>query len=273
MSGGRAAPIEKTGALGFDSLFGLLAWGGALLLLLAAPSQVANFWPGDYNFWPQSLFTLLLAGVAILLAISRLPVPKWDGVALCLSLFLGWSLLSVFTGAYAHDAWLELARVTGALSFFFIVRAFPRPAQKAGLIAAAVLGLTWLAISFPVPGVSDRLGALFNFALTRDPRQFGTFLNPNLFANALALAHAARASRLPLALWTLTRKRAISLIAGAMHHSLCCCPRSPSRRAKAGWSPHLVGLALTMFALRAARPAAFKARRFVKALPVVVLVG
>ena len=269
MSGGRAAPIERTGALGFDSLFGLLAWGGALLLLLAAPSQVANFWPGDYNFWPQSLFTLLLAGVAILLAISRLPVPKWDGVALCLGLFLGWSLLSVFTGAYAHDAWLELARVTGALSFFFIVRAFPRPAQKAGLIAAAVLGLTWLAISFPIPGLSDRLGALFNFALTRDPRQFGTFLNPNLFANALALAIPLSIG-LPLALWSGTRNRNFA-IAGAMPFFILL-PALAVTSSKGGLVAASVGILLTVFALRAARPAAFKAA-FRKALPAVLVVG
>ena len=112
MRGGRAAPApaQTSGALGFDSLFGLLAWGGALILLLIAPTQIANYWPGDYNFWPQSLFSLLLAGVALMLAISRLPIVKFDGVAWSLALFLGWCLLSVFTGTYAHDAWLELGR-------------------------------------------------------------------------------------------------------------------------------------------------------------------
>ena len=177
---GRHAEAAPQSALGFDSLFGLLAWAGALLLLLVAPSQIANFWPADFNFWPQALFTLLLAGIAILLAIARLPLPRWDGVATALSLFLGWSLLTVFTGTYAHDAWLELARISGALAFFWIVRAFPLPAQKLALVAAAVIGVAY------VGG-----GALLDFIATRNPRQFGTFFNPNLFANALALAPAA----------------------------------------------------------------------------------
>ena len=261
MRGGRApaeTPTARTGALGFDSLFGLLAWGGALLLLLVAPAQIANFWPGDYNFWPQALFTLLLAGVAILLAIARLPVPKWDGVATALALFLGWSLLTVFTGTYAHDAWLELARITGALAFFWIVRAFALPAQKLGLIAAAVLGVAYLGGE-----------ALVNFVATRDPRQFGSFLNPNLFANALALA-LPLAIGLPLALWNITRNRNLSL-AGALPF-LIVLPALAVTSSKGGLLAALIGSLVTVFALRAARPAAFGAA-FRKVLPAVLVLG
>ncbi len=258
MRGARAAPVQKTGALGFDSLFGLLAWAGALILLLCAPTQIANFWPGDYNFWPQALFTLLLAGVAILLAISRLPVPRFDAVAACLSLFLGWSLLTVLTGTYAHDAWLELGRITGALLFFFIVRAFPRPTQKLGFIAAAVLGVTYLGGQ-----------ALFNFFQTHDPRQFGTFLNPNLFANALALAIPLSIG-LPLAVWNVWRNRNFAIV-GAIPF-LILLPALAVTSSKGGLLAAFVGSIITIFALRAARPAAFKTV-FRKMLPAVLVLA
>lgn len=258
MRGSRAAPAEKTGALGFDSLFGLLAWSGALLLVLMAPSQVANYWPGDYNFWPQALFSLLLAGVALLLGIARLPIPKFDGVALCLSLFLGWCLLSVFTGTYAHDAWLELARITAALVFFWVIRAFPLPAQKLGLVAAAVVGVTY------VGG-----GALLDFVATRNPRQFGTFFNPNIFANALALALPLSIG-LPLAIWNITRQRSFAIV-GALPFFIVL-PALAVTSSKGGFLAALIGSLVTVLALRASRPAAFKAA-FRRVLPAVLILG
>ena len=270
---GARAPVPtqsaSSGAFGFDSLFGLLAWGGALILLLLAPSQVATYWPADYNFWPQALFILLLAGVTMLLAIARLPLARFDGVAIALSLFLGWSLLAVFTGTYAHDAWLELARVTGTLTFFWIVRAFPLPAQKLGLIAAAVMGLVWLAIAYPIPRVSEQLGALWNFIATRDPRQFGGFLNPNLFANALALALPLSIG-LPVALWNMTRNRNWAL-AGALPF-LVLLPALAVTSSKGGLLAALVGSLVAVFALRAARPAAFGAA-FRRVLPAVLVLS
>ena len=262
MRGGRAAPAPtaatSTGALGFDSLFGLLAWIGALILLLIAPTQIAGYWPGDYNFWPQSLFSLLLAGVALLLGIARLPHIRFDGVALCLSLFLGWCLLAVFTGTYAHDAWLELGRVTLALAFFWIMRAFPRPAQKLGLIAAAVVGVA--AVGGP---------ALLNFVATRDPRQFGTFFNPNIFANALALALPLSIG-LPLAIWNLTRNRNFAIV-GALPFFVLL-PALAVTSSKGGLLAAFVGCLVAVFALRASRPAAFKTA-FRRALPAVLILG
>jgi len=260
MSGSRAAPaqVQTTGALGFDSLFGPLAWGGALVLLLLAPSQVATYWPGDYNFWPQALFTSLLAGVALLLGIARLPIPKFDGVALCLSLFLGWSLLSVFTGTYAHDAWLELGRITAALAFFFVMRAFPSRAQKLALIAAAVLGVAW------VGG-----GALLDFVATRNPRQFGTFFNPNIFANALALALPLSLG-LPLATWNITRKRNLAFV-GALPF-LILLPALAVTSSKGGLLAALVGTLVAIAMIRASRPDAFKAA-FRRVLPAVLVLA
>ena len=258
MRSSRAAPTQSLGALGFDSLFGLLSWAGAGGLLLVAPTQVAGFWPGDYNFWPQALFTLLLAGVAILLAIARLPVPRLDAVAVGLSLFLGWSLLTVFTGTYAHDAWLELARITGALAFFFVIRAFPRPAQKLGLIAAAVVGMTYLGGA-----------AVFDFIQTHNPRQFGTFLNPNLFANALALAIPLSIG-LPLASWNLARNRNFAIV-GALPF-LILLPALAVTSSKGGLLAALIGSLATIFALRAARPGAFK-MAFRKVLPAVLVLA
>ena len=256
--GGRAAPIEKTGALGFDSPFCWLAWFGALILLLIAPTQIAGYWPGDYNFWPQSLFSLLLAGVTLLLGISRLPAPKFDGVALCLSLFLGWSLLTVFTGTYAHDAWLELGRITLALAFFWIARAFPHSAHKLALIAAAVLGVA--AVGGP---------ALLNFVATRDPRQFGTFFNPNIFANALALALPLSIG-LPLALWNIARNRNFAII-GALPFFVVL-PALAVTSSKGGLLAAFVGTLVTVWALRASRPVAFKAA-FRRVLPAVLVLG
>ena len=258
LRGARAAPVPEAGALGFDSLFGWLAFAGALLLLIIAPSQVAGFWPGDYNFWPQALFTLLLAGVAILLAIARLPVPRFDAVAACLALFLGWNLLTVFTATYAHDAWLELARVTGALAFFWVVRAFPQRAQKLALIAAAVVGVTYLGGQ-----------ALLNFVQTHDPRQFGTFLNPNLFANALALAIPLSLA-LPIAIWNQTRRRNWAFV-GAIPF-LILLPALAVTSSKGGLLAALVGILIAILALRAARPAAFKAA-FRKMLPAVLVLA
>ena len=260
MRGGRAAPesAQTTGALGFDSLFGLLAWAGALILLLIAPTQIAGYWPGDYNFWPQSLFTLLLAGVALLLGIARLPIPKFDGVALCLSLFLGWCLLSVFTGTYAHDAWLELGRITLALAFFFVMRAFPLRAQKLGLIAAAVVGVAYVGGE-----------ALWDFVATRDPRQFGTFFNPNIFANALAVALPLSIG-LPLAIWNITHRRNFAIV-GALPFFIIL-PALAVTSSKGGLLAAFVGILVTVFALRAARPAAFQAA-FRRALPAVLILG
>ena len=260
MRGGRAvsAPVQSSGALGFDSLFGLLAWAGALILLLISPTQIAGYWPGDYNFWPQALFTLLLAGVAFLLGIARLPIPRFDGVAACLALFLGWCLLSVFTGTYAHDAWLELGRVTLALAFFFVMRAFPLPAQKLALIAAAVVGVAFVGGE-----------ALLNFVATRDPRQFGTFFNPNIFANALALALPLSIG-LPLAFWNISRNRNFAIV-GALPF-LIVLPALAVTSSKGGLLAALVGSLVTILVLRASRPAAFKAA-FRKALPAVLVLG
>ncbi len=260
MRGARAAtaPTPATGALGFDSLFGLLAWGGALILLLMAPTQIAGYWPGDYNFWPQSLFSLLLAGVALLLGIARLPIPRFDGVAMFLSLFLGWCLLSVFTGTYAHDAWLELARVTLALAFFWVMRAFPLRAQKLGLIAAGVVGVA--AVGGP---------ALWDFVATRNPRQFGTFFNPNIFANALALALPLSLG-LPLAIWNVTRNRNFAII-GSLPFFVVL-PALFVTSSKGGLLAAFIGTLVTIFALRASRPDAFKAA-FRKFLPAVLVLG
>ena len=196
--------------------------------------------------------------MALLLAIARLPIPKIDGVAAGLGLFLGWSLLTVFTGTYAHDAWLELGRITGALLFFWIMRAFPRRAQKLGLVAAAVLGVAWLGAQ-----------ALFNFVQTHDPRQFGTFLNPNLFANALALAIPLSIG-LPLTIWNLWRNRNFAII-GAIPF-LILLPALAVTSSKGGLLATLIGSLATVVAVRAARPDAFKAA-FRKSLPAVLVLA
>ena len=260
MTSSPSRPVREPtrSGLGFDSLFGVLAWGVTLVLLLVAPSQLAGFWPGDFNFWPQALFLLLLAGVAILLAIAPKSAPQWDGVALCLALFLGWNLLATLFASYAHDAWLELARVTGALAFFWIVRAFFAREQKLILVAAAVAGLAWLGA-----------GALLDFAQTRNPRQFGGFLVPNLFANALALA-LPLALITPLGVWSLTRSRAATALAALPFFVLL--PALAVTSSKGGFLAALVGIGATLIVLRAARKEAF-GRITRRALPLLLVLG
>lgn len=158
------------------SLFSTLAFGALLALLLLAPAQLSGFWVTTYDFWPQALWLLLSAGVTFLLALSPEARPRFDAVSGLLLAFLSWCAVSLVGAVYRHDAWLEWARLAGALTPFFLIRALWSDKRGVWMVGAWVLGMTW--VCFP---------ALLNFAETRYPRQAGPFFHTNLFANALAM--------------------------------------------------------------------------------------
>lgn len=167
---------------------------------MAAPSQFSNHPPTDYNFWPLSLALLTLGAVTLLLALSRSGAPRLEGVGACLLAFLGWNLLSTLTGVYAHDAWLELARLSGGVALYFAARALS--SHMAWLEGAVVAGALLAA-----------LGAIGNFAL--DPsntRQQGAFLNANLFA-ALLAPSLTLALGVAVEVWRRTRATGLALVA------------------------------------------------------------
>jgi O-antigen ligase len=248
--------IESNQVLGFSSLPALLSFAGLCLLLFFAPSQFAGFWPSDYNFWPQSILLLLLAFVGIMATIARLDIPKPDATFWLISGFLGTVLLSVSVASYKHDAFLELSRVTGALAIFYLTRLFPSPSHRIVLIVAAAVGMLW-----------PSLLALLDFVGTRNPRQFGTFSNPNIFANAIA-ATLPLALILPVALWTRTRQKNLTL-AGILP-IVFLLPALAVTSSKGGFLAAIIGVLVTVVALRAARKQAF-GKLVRRVLPLVVL--
>jgi O-antigen ligase len=180
--------------LGFASAFGLLAFGSLCFLVFISPYLFSGFWPSSYEYWPQGIFLALTAATCVLLALE--PVPKLPNsrTAKLLALFLIWCALSIFVTAYLHDSLLEFARVSGVLAWFFIARALLGSeeyfARRAG----------WLLVFVAAGAVLVCIPAILDFLKTHNPRQFGTFYNPNLFANYCALSLPLCASRV-LALW------------------------------------------------------------------------
>lgn len=188
------APTDTESRL--PALFASLSLGLLGLWLLLAPSQFSNHWPTDYNFGPQSLALLFLAAVALLQSVAGLK-GRFEGVGLCLCLFLGWNLVATLTGVYKHDAWLELARITGGVFVFFAVRAHRE--NQDGLVFAVVAGALYPAIT-----------ALYDF-FQLGGRQFGGYLNPNLFA-AMLVPALLLSLLIPLRVWQSSRS---AFVAGA----------------------------------------------------------
>ena len=248
------APVSSTTPV--QSLPALLCFGGLLVLLAAAPNYLSGFTPSDWNFWPQSLWSLLLAAVCLLAALSRITAPRWALVAWGIALFLGWSALAAVFGSSPHDAYLELARLTGALGVFFVARLFGSPTQRLTLILAAVLGVMWPA-----------LGAILDFAITRNPRQFGSFMNPNLFANALAMA-LPLALTVPLVIWDFNRNRALAISSTILFAA--CALALAVTSSKGGFLAALVGVFAAVIALRFAKKDAFN-RLFRRSWPLLLI--
>lgn len=183
----RAAPQPLP--LGFASIFGLLAHFSLCGVAFISPYLFSGFWPSSYEYWPQALFLALTATTCVLLALE--PRPKFkvqrSKTEVFLALFLAWCILSVFVTVYLHDSLLELARVAGVVAWFFIARALLGDEEN---FARRAL---WLLASIIAGGAFICVPAILDFLKTHNPRQFGTFYNPNLFANygAMALPLAA----------------------------------------------------------------------------------
>ncbi len=187
------APQNAPAGWGFVSR----AQGGAFALcclsLLVSPLLFSGFWPVDHQLGTQSFFSVLAACAALLLALSptdEMAQSNFATTSTATKLLLGffaWSFLSCVASVYWHDTILEIARVGTCAAWFLILRELlcfgvaktdNRVLELRALcvLASAVLGLSIICVL-----------ALDNFWQTRNPRQFGTFFNPNLFANACAM--------------------------------------------------------------------------------------
>ncbi len=189
---------SQQGFLGFASRMQSGAFALSCVTLLVAPFLFSGFWPVDRQFGTQSFFSVLAACAALLLALSprngsQISIKNWPLAAKYLVGFFAWCALSCIGSVYWHDTILEIARIGTAFAWFLILRELLRfrapqtehrllDSRALALMIAAVLGLS-------IVGVL----ALNNFAQTHNPRQFGTFFNPNLMATACAMT-------LPLAL-------------------------------------------------------------------------
>ena len=247
-----SAPRDAQSAsiLGFSTLPALVSFGVLWLLIFLAPSQLGGFWQADYNLWPHSIFLLVLAFCGVMLSISRLETPRPDAVFWSVCLFLGCCAASVWAASYKHDAWLELSRLTGAFGVFFFARFFPANPHRMALVGALLLGMLW-----------PSLGAILDFVATRNPRQFGSFSNPNIFANALAMA-LPFALVFPAGIWAQTRNRGVAFFAAIP--LLVLLPALALTSSKGGFLAALLGIFAAILALRSAKKAAFGAalRRF-----------
>ncbi|MEO6907226.1 MAG: O-antigen ligase family protein, partial [Abditibacteriaceae bacterium] len=109
--------------------------------------------------------------------------PKSD-VDFFLAVFLGWFAISLVMGVYRHDAILETARVGGVLCWYFLAREWFKKLPPEKFVSSVLLLIGCISVG----GLVVVIPALMNFFQTHNPRQFGTFYNPNLLANFCAIA-------------------------------------------------------------------------------------
>ncbi len=168
--------------------------------MLFAPSVLSDFWPasvsinGGEAYQPQATWLGVTACVCLLMALrpasdsssNSSQTGKLDSVSFLLLGFGVWCGLSAFGAVYRHDALLELSRVGGCLAWFFIARGLlssrcedENTASVQRFIVLGVIVLGTVLVTIP---------AVLDFVKTRNSRQFGTFYNPNLFANFCAMA-------------------------------------------------------------------------------------
>lgn len=163
-------------------------------LALLIPFYESGFWPATLDLLagaalaPQALFLGATALLCLFVgmagrAADEEKAPKSD-VDFFLSVFLGWYAISLVLGVYRHDAILETARAGGVLCWYFLAREWFKklPAEK--FVSSVLLLLSCIAVG----GLAVVIPALLDFFQTHNPRQFGTFYNPNLFANFCAIA-------------------------------------------------------------------------------------
>lgn len=212
------------------------------LWLGAAPLQFTGLTSGDNVFWPQALALLLLGAVALLASVAGVRV-RLEAVGACLLAFLGWSLLSTLFGVYAHDAWLEMARVTGIVFVFFACRALGER-------------LDWLALASVGGATCAALGAVFDFCSSHNTAQFGGFPNPNLFA-ALLAPSLWLSLLLPLLVWR--RWRSLGRALAALAPFVCLALALALTSSKGGFISAVAAALVFLLALARAKGGAAKA--------------
>ena len=192
-SDARGSVSSRVFPLGFSSLPGFFAFALFAIVLFIAPYLFSGFWPSSYEYWPQAMFLALVSCVCVLWAlaeesqISSFANGKSKSkVGVLLALFLACCAISFSGTVYLHDSLLEFSRVLGVLACFFLARSFLLQRETFSSRAA------WILAAFLAGGVLVCVLATFNFVDPNNPlrfdRQFGTFYNPNLFANYCAMA-------------------------------------------------------------------------------------
>ena len=186
--------------LGFSSLPGFCAFALFAILLFISPYLFSGFWPSSYEYWPQAMFLALASCACVLLALA----PEFQTfnpkpLPIILSLFVICCAISFIGTAYLHDSILEFSRVIGVLACFFITRALL--AQREYSLQRAL----WLLGAVSAGAILVCVPAIWDFFNTRNPRQFATFYNPNLFANYCAMALPLTAGAI-LLLWQNARR-------------------------------------------------------------------
>jgi len=188
-SSARESTPSRVLPLGFSSLPGFCAFALFAIVLFIAPYLFSGFWPSSYEYWPQAMFLALISCVCVLWALaeesqianSQIGKSK-SKVGVLLALFLACCAISFSGTVYLHDSLLEFSRVVGVLACFFLARSFLLQHETFPSRAA------WILAAFLAGGVLVCVPSILDFLQTRNPRQFGTFYNPNLFANYCAMA-------------------------------------------------------------------------------------
>lgn len=181
------APAGGGNRLGFASPLGILGFGSLLLFFVLSPWAFSDFWAAIYDY-SRVVFEIGL--VAVLLFICALyPAHRGRRLEWITVLLLGFSLvlLAAFvTGVATHDGAVEVIRVAAALWCFLICRQLLQ-AGSPGMPQLATR-CRWLLLAVCVGMAAQALYALWDYSTTHNPRQFGTFFNPNVFACGLAVA-------------------------------------------------------------------------------------
>jgi O-antigen ligase len=230
---------------GVQTLPAGLGYGLLLLVLAAAPWFFSSFWVANNDFFAQIEFLACTALAALLLATSGLRRGRFQLLDWLLVGFVAWCALSVATSVYRHDSLLELGRVTGIVIWFFVVRAYlmaPGGENRLPALTGAAVGGISLVAAY----------ALSDYIVTRNPREFGTYITPNLLANALAMA-------LPFALILpviLRRRFRHSATISAIFPFVLLLAGLVVTSSKGGIFSALVGLFVMAVAISRARPGA-----------------
>jgi len=163
-------------------------------LALLIPYYASGFWPATLDLLagaalaPQALFLGMTALLCLFVGMAgrvadEEKAPKSD-VDFFLAVFLGWYAISLVLGVYRHDAILETARAGGVLCWYFLAREWFKKLPSEKFVSSVLLLVSCIAVG----GLVVVIPALVNFFQTHNPRQFGTFYNPNLLANFCAIA-------------------------------------------------------------------------------------